>query len=122
MDSYSLPSIRNAAAAGVRPAITSAPAKFNYGNSLTIKMQGGYASRCSLSKPAAATHSSASSHRMLLLKTLVNKMDAKNVKAGGYLVVATPTSAYVAPPGWWLLYCWHGDVWTAGRWIYLAAK
>jgi hypothetical protein len=122
MDAYTPPGLRKVIDANNRPAIVKSPATFKYGNSLNITINGGYASRCSLSKPAATTHTSGGSHRMLLLKTEKNGMDSKVVTRGGYLVVAAPKSVYVAPPGWWVLYCWHADVWTVGRWIYLADK
>lgn len=99
--------------AGPRPTVTAAPSTVGHGDSITLTTPDeAEIASVSLLRPAAITHHTDAGARYIRL--------AITGRGGGQLVTQAPTSANVAPPGWYLLFVVSNrGVPSVGRFIQL---
>lgn len=96
---------------GPRPVIGSAPSQVDYGQTFTVATSGPEVTRAVLMAPAATTHA--------------NDMNARHVElavspAAGGLTATAPTSARLAPPGYYMLFTLTPDgVPSVATWVHV---
>ena len=96
-----------------RPTISSGPTELTYGSAYSLRTTQAAALRSAvLVRPAAVTHSMDSDQRLV---------DLAFTKTSSGLSVTVPTSANIAPPGWYMLFVVDGNgVPSIAKWVHLS--
>ncbi|WP_242424050.1 galactose oxidase early set domain-containing protein [Frankia sp. EI5c] len=93
-----------------RPAVSAAPAQFDYGQSYDLTVSGDIG-RATLIRPSSVTHSSDSNQR---------SVDLTVTGTGTTISVAVPSNPNLAPPGYYMLFVQDSaGVPSVARWVHV---